>query len=145
MLRPEPVPQKVACSLCGLPWDDHDFGGGEPDAAVCVQLLLTELEEARQPTVGDLPPYPTYPSVPLPNWPVTYPGSGTAAPTVAPWMYPSTVTIAPPEITGPQAVTDAITAFIENRNFEARMSTLLGDGPNDDDDDGTAGVPALVR
>lgn len=140
MPRPEPVPQKVVCSLCGLPWDDHGFSDQEPDAAVCVKLLVAELEEARRPKVGDtLEPYPR--SVPLPNWPVMYPtvtyGTGTATD--------------PIRLPLDQAATAACVAFMENRSFEERMNALLNgpwvlpSDPDDDDDDGTAGVPALVR
>jgi len=45
MANPEPVAERVVCSLCGLNWDLHPKDASAED---CVRLLRSEL--ARRPT-----------------------------------------------------------------------------------------------
>ena len=43
-IKPEPVPTKIVCSVCGLDWGDH---GEKPTLATCIELLKDELRRPR--------------------------------------------------------------------------------------------------
>lgn len=47
MPNPEPVPQTVVCSTCGLLWDQHKKTKGRVTKDECIRLLNAEL--ARRP------------------------------------------------------------------------------------------------
>ncbi len=43
--KPEPVPQHVVCSMCGLDWGKH---GNNPGLEMCIALLKKELASRPQ-------------------------------------------------------------------------------------------------
>jgi hypothetical protein len=42
-MKPEPVPQSVVCTACGLSWDWHEPNRGKVTLSECVRLLRAEL------------------------------------------------------------------------------------------------------
>jgi hypothetical protein len=45
MLKPEPVPKSIVCSLCGLDWKRHD---AKQTVEKCIELLKADLASAQQ-------------------------------------------------------------------------------------------------
>jgi hypothetical protein len=54
--RPEPVPQNVVCSVCGMQWHQH---GDNPGLMTCIRLLKAEL--ARRPATWTTNPIVMHP------------------------------------------------------------------------------------
>lgn len=42
-MKPEPVPQSVICTACGISWDLHKPSRGKVTLSECVRLLRAEL------------------------------------------------------------------------------------------------------